>query len=78
VKSLHHRRQLLRLGLHTFCGWVYRVQTARFTLLIFGWVDLLYRNFDDCMYVGEATTVDIFALDVAMYFENSHILDSFR
>ena len=35
---------ILRLGLHTFWGWVYLVQTVRFTLLVFGWVDLLYRN----------------------------------
>jgi len=47
---------------------VYLVQTIRFTLLIFGWVDLLYRNFDDCIHVAEATTVDTFALDVTMYF----------
>jgi len=52
VTTLHHSRRLLRLGVHTFCGWVYLVQTARFTLLIFGWVDLLYRNFDDCIYCG--------------------------
>ena len=28
--------------------------------MIFGWVNLLYRNFDDCIYVAEATTVDVF------------------
>ena len=78
METLHHSRRLLRLGLHTFWGWVYLVQTVRFTLLIFGWVDLLYRNFDDCIYVAKATTVDTFALDVTMYFANSHILDSFR
>ena len=68
METLHHSRRLLRLGLHTFWGWVYLVQTVRFTLLIFGWVDLLYRNFDDCIYVAEATTVDTFALDVTMLF----------
>ena len=30
VTTLHRSRQLLRLGVHTFCGWVYLVQTARF------------------------------------------------
>ena len=52
VTTLHRSKRLLRLGVHTFCGWVYLVQTARFTLLIFGWVDLLYRNFDGCIYHG--------------------------
>ena len=52
VTTLHHSRQLFRLGVHTFCGWVYLVQTARFTHLIFGWVELLYRNFDGCVYRG--------------------------
>ena len=67
VTTLHRSRRLLRLGVHTFCGWVYLVQTTRFTLLIFGWVDLLYRNFDDCIYiVAEATTVVTFALDVTV------------
>ncbi|KAL5156353.1 hypothetical protein HKD37_U058324 [Glycine soja] len=47
-------------------GGTTNIQTVRFTLLIFGWVDLLYRNFDDCIYVAEATTVDTFALDVTM------------
>ena len=78
METLHHSRRLLRLGLHAFCGWVYLVQTARFTLLIFGWVDLLYRNFYDYISVVEDTTVDTFALDVTMFFANSHILYSFR
>ena len=69
MTNLHHSRRLLRLGIHTFCGWVYIVKTARFTLLIFGWVDLLYRNFDDCIYiVAGATTVVTFALDVTVFF----------
>ena len=45
---------------------MYLVQPARFTHLILGWVYLLYRNFDDGIYVAEATTVDTFALDVLM------------
>ena len=69
MTTLHHSRRLLKLSVHTFCGWVYLVQTARFTILIFGWVDLLYRNFDDCIYFeAEATTVITFALDVTMLF----------
>jgi len=37
--------------------------------MIFGWVDLLYRNFDDCIYiVAEATTVVTFAVDVTVLF----------
>ena len=69
VTTLNRSKRLLRLGVHTFCGLVYLVQTARFILLIFGWVDLLYRNFDDCIYiVAEATTVVTFALDVTVLF----------
>ena len=68
METLHHSRRLLRLGLHTFWGWVYLVQIVRFTLLIFWMGRLIVLEFDDCIYVAEATTVDTFALDVTMYF----------
>ncbi|KAL2585649.1 hypothetical protein AAZX31_13G011500 [Glycine max] len=44
VEALHHSGQFHGLVLYTFLGWVYLGLTIRFTLFVFVWVDLLYRN----------------------------------